>query len=87
VLFIHQNCDRLWGTIKATAPELLMAWHDCGLLDERGQRIVPSGLGSLRSGLKLIPVACSGAIRDVRDPARGDESEVVDTSPAVTLFR
>ena len=37
VLFIHQDYDRLWDTIKATAPELFMAWRDCGLLDERGQ--------------------------------------------------
>jgi hypothetical protein len=36
VLFIHQDYDRLWDTIKATAPELFMAWRDCGLLDERG---------------------------------------------------
>ncbi len=37
VLFIHQDYDRLWDTIKATAPELFMAWRDCGLLDERGE--------------------------------------------------
>lgn len=37
VLFIHQDYDRLWDTIKASAPELFMAWRDCGLLDERGQ--------------------------------------------------
>ena len=37
VLFIHQDYDRLWDKIKATAPELFMAWRDCGLLDERGQ--------------------------------------------------
>ena len=37
VLFIHQDYDRLWDTIQATAPELFMAWRDCGLLDERGQ--------------------------------------------------
>ena len=36
VLFIHQDYDRLWDTIKATAPELFMAWRDCGLLDEHG---------------------------------------------------
>ena len=36
VLFIHQDYDRLWDTIKATAPELFMAWRDCGLLDEDG---------------------------------------------------
>jgi hypothetical protein len=32
-----EDYDRLWDTIKATAPELFMAWRDCGLLDERGQ--------------------------------------------------
>jgi len=37
VLFIHQDYDRLWDTIKANAPELFMAWRDCGLLDGRGQ--------------------------------------------------
>ena len=37
VLFIHQDYDRLWDTIKAAAPELFMAWRDCGLLDEGGQ--------------------------------------------------
>jgi hypothetical protein len=37
VLFIHQDYDALWDAIKATAPELFMAWRDCGLIDERGQ--------------------------------------------------
>lgn len=37
VLFIHQDYDALWDTIKATAPELFMAWRDCGLIDERGR--------------------------------------------------
>jgi hypothetical protein len=37
VLFIHQDYDALWDTIKATAPELFIAWRDCGLIDERGQ--------------------------------------------------
>jgi arabinogalactan endo-1,4-beta-galactosidase len=37
VLFIHQDYDPLWEAIKGTAPELFMAWRDCGLLDERGQ--------------------------------------------------
>ena len=36
VLFIHQDYDPLWDAIKGTAPELFMAWRDCGLLDERG---------------------------------------------------
>ena len=36
VLFIHRDYDALWDKIKATAPELFMAWRDCGLLDERG---------------------------------------------------
>ncbi len=34
--FIHRDYDALWDKIKATAPELFMAWRDCGLLDERG---------------------------------------------------
>ncbi|MCW5556931.1 MAG: hypothetical protein KIT22_03690 [Verrucomicrobiae bacterium] len=37
VLFIHQDYDPLWDAIQATAPELFMAWRDCGLIDERGQ--------------------------------------------------
>lgn len=37
VLFIHQDYDALWDTIKATAPELFIAWRDCGLIDERGR--------------------------------------------------
>ena len=37
VLFIHQDYDALWETIKANAPELFMAWRDCGLIDERGK--------------------------------------------------
>ena len=37
VLFIHQDYDSLWETIKANAPELFMAWRDCGLIDERGE--------------------------------------------------
>jgi hypothetical protein len=36
VLFIHRDYDALWDKIKATAPELFMAWRDCGLLDEQG---------------------------------------------------
>jgi hypothetical protein len=37
VLFIHQDYDALWDAIKATAPELFIAWRDCGLIDERGR--------------------------------------------------
>ena len=36
VLFIHRDYDALWDKIKATAPELFMAWRDCGLVDEQG---------------------------------------------------
>lgn len=36
VLFIHRDYDALWDKIKAGAPELFMAWRDCGLLDEQG---------------------------------------------------
>jgi len=36
VLFIHRDYDALWDQIKATAPELFIAWRDCGLLDEQG---------------------------------------------------
>jgi hypothetical protein len=37
VLFIHRDYDALWDKIQATAPELFMAWRDCGLLDEQGR--------------------------------------------------
>jgi hypothetical protein len=37
VSFVHQDYDALWEKIKATAPELFMAWRDCGLLDETGK--------------------------------------------------
>jgi uncharacterized protein (TIGR03067 family) len=37
VSFVHQDYDALWERIKATAPELFIAWRDCGLLDEKGR--------------------------------------------------
>lgn len=37
VSFIHQDYDSLWEAIKSTAPELFMAWRDCGFLDESGK--------------------------------------------------
>ena len=37
VLFIHRDYDALWDKIKATAPELFIAWRDCSLLDENGK--------------------------------------------------
>jgi hypothetical protein len=37
VLFIHQDYDALWDRIKATAPDLFMAWRDCGLIDQDGR--------------------------------------------------
>jgi hypothetical protein len=37
VLFIHRDYDALWDKIKATAPELFIAWRDCGLVDEQGK--------------------------------------------------
>jgi len=36
ISFVHQDYDALWEKIKGTAPELYMAWRDCGLLDENG---------------------------------------------------
>ncbi len=36
MLFIHRDYDALWDKIKATAPEVFMAWRDCGLVDEQG---------------------------------------------------
>ena len=37
ISFIHQDYDALWEKIKAGAPELFMAWRDCGLLDQDGK--------------------------------------------------
>lgn len=37
VSFIHQDYDELWEMIKKDAPELFMAWRDCGLIDEKGR--------------------------------------------------
>ncbi|XZE53578.1 hypothetical protein SH139x_005333 [Planctomycetaceae bacterium SH139] len=37
ISFVHQDYDALWDKIKANAPELFMAWRDCGLLDESGR--------------------------------------------------
>jgi uncharacterized protein (TIGR03067 family) len=37
VSFVHQDYDALWGRIKASSPELFVAWKDCGLLDEKGK--------------------------------------------------
>ncbi len=36
ISFIHQDYDALWEKIKGTAPELFIAWRDCGFLDEKG---------------------------------------------------
>lgn len=37
ISFVHQDYDALWERIKDGAPELFMAWRDCGLLDENGK--------------------------------------------------
>ena len=29
--------DALWERIKGFSPELLMAWRDCGLVDDKGE--------------------------------------------------
>jgi len=51
VLFIHQDYDRLWDTIKANAPEFFIAWRDCGLLDERGEALLRCVASILRASL------------------------------------
>jgi hypothetical protein len=38
ISFVHQDYDALWEKIKANAPEIFMAWRDCGLLDENGRK-------------------------------------------------
>ena len=52
ISFIHQDYDALWEKIKATAPELFMAWRDCGLLDENGKArpVARSGKTTLTCG-------------------------------------
>ncbi|HEY3285346.1 MAG TPA: hypothetical protein VGN26_23990 [Armatimonadota bacterium] len=37
ITFLYRDYDALWERIKATAPELFLAWRDCGLLDEAGR--------------------------------------------------
>lgn len=37
ISFVHQDYDALWKKIEKGAPELFMAWRDCGFLDENGQ--------------------------------------------------
>jgi CubicO group peptidase (beta-lactamase class C family) len=37
ISFVHQDYDALWEKIKTTAPELFMAWRNCGLLDANGK--------------------------------------------------
>jgi uncharacterized protein (TIGR03067 family) len=36
ISFVHQDYDALWDKIKLFAPELFIAWRDCGLVDENG---------------------------------------------------
>ena len=36
ISFVHQDYDGLWEKIKATAPDLFIAWKNCGLLDGEG---------------------------------------------------
>jgi hypothetical protein len=36
ISFVHQDYDALWDKIKLFAPELFIAWRDCGLVDEAG---------------------------------------------------
>jgi uncharacterized protein (TIGR03067 family) len=36
ISFVHQDYDALWEKIKLFAPELFIAWRDCGLVDEKG---------------------------------------------------
>ncbi len=35
--FLYRDYDALWEKIKAGAPELFLAWKDCGLVDEKGK--------------------------------------------------
>jgi len=51
VLFIHQDYDRLWDTIKASAPELFMAWRDCGLIANAVRLVPPTRSGANTLGI------------------------------------
>jgi hypothetical protein len=37
ISFLYRDYDALWEKIRAQAPEVFMAWRDCGLLDEAGR--------------------------------------------------
>ncbi len=54
ISFIHQDYDPLWEKIKNGAPELFMAWRDCGLLDENGK---PRPAYGLWRSYFLMPLA------------------------------
>ncbi|NWG14119.1 MAG: hypothetical protein HXY20_11355 [Acidobacteria bacterium] len=38
VSFLHRDYDALWEKIKSASPSFFIAWRDCGLLDENGQK-------------------------------------------------
>jgi len=55
ISFIHRDYDALWEKIKSTAPELFMAWRDCGLVDEKGEPRPACALWKKTFALPLSP--------------------------------
>jgi hypothetical protein len=38
ISFLHRDYDAMWEKIKSFSPEVFMAWRDCGLVDEAGEK-------------------------------------------------
>jgi len=38
ISFVSRDYDALWERIRSSSPEVFMAWRDCGLVDETGQK-------------------------------------------------
>lgn len=56
ISFVHQDYDALWEKIRGSAPELFMAWRDCGLLDQEGKPRPACGLWREYLALPLAPL-------------------------------
>jgi hypothetical protein len=38
ISFLYRDYDQMWDKIKLFSPEFFMAWRDCGLIDENGEK-------------------------------------------------
>ncbi len=54
VSFVHRDYDALWEKIKASSPELFIAWKDCGLVDEEGREREAMGVWKKYLGMRLV---------------------------------